>query len=264
VAMDKLKEAQIQLVQSEKMASLGALVAGVAHEINTPVGVGVTAASTLQARAVALRDLYERDALRRSDLAGFVAMSEESTQIILRNLQRAADLIHSFKQVAVDQSSGERRRFALKAYIDEILLSLRPKLKKTHHVVDVECPEGLVIDSYPGAIAQIMTNFVTNSLIHGFEDIPQGHIRIVIRQEPGRVTLAYSDDGRGIAPEHLGRVFDPFFTTKRGVGGSGLGLHIVYNLVTQRLGGTIHVSSELGKGTDFVIQLPAQAQKVAA
>jgi PAS domain S-box-containing protein len=264
VAMGRLKEAQVQLVQAEKLASLGALVAGIAHEINTPVGVGVTAASTLQARAGHLRGLYEKEALRRSDLERFVQLADESTQIILRNLQRAADLIHSFKQVAVDQSSGERRRFGLKSYVDEILLSLRPKLKNTSHSVEVDCPDDIVLDSYPGAIAQILTNFVTNSLIHGFEGVQNGHIRIAIRQGQGRVTLQYSDDGRGIAPEHLPRIFDPFFTTKRGVGGSGLGLHIVYNLVTQLLHGTIHVASEPGKGATFVIQLPAAAQKAAA
>ena len=261
VAMGRLKDAQIQLVQAEKMASLGALVAGVAHEINTPVGVGVTAASTLQARASQLRELYEKDGLRRSDLDRFVAMADESTQIILRNLQRAADLIHSFKQVAVDQSSGERRRFALKGYIDEVLLSLRPKLKVTSHTVEVECADDIVLDTYPGALAQILTNFVTNSLIHGFDNMQNGHIRIAISQQADRVTLQYRDDGRGIAPEHLARVFDPFFTTKRGTGGSGLGLHIVYNLVTQLLGGTIQVASEPGKGAAFVVQLPLKAHR---
>jgi signal transduction histidine kinase len=264
IAISRLKEAQMQLVQAEKMASLGALVAGIAHEINTPVGVGVTAASTLQTRAGELRQQYQREELRRSDLERFVALAEESTQIILRNLQRAADLIHSFKQVAVDQSSGERRRFGLKAYIDEILLSLRPRLKKTAHTVEVDCPDDLVLDSFPGAIAQILTNFVTNSLLHAFDGIEHGHIRITVKREHDRVSLRYGDDGRGISPEHLGRIFDPFFTTKRGVGGSGLGLHIVYNLVTQLLGGTIHVASELGRGAQFTIVLPAQEQRAAA
>ena len=263
-ALERLKEAQMQLVQAEKMASLGALVAGIAHEINTPVGVGVTAASTLQARAGQLRELYEREELRRSDLDRFVGLAEESTQIILRNLQRAADLIHSFKQVAVDQSSGERRRFKLRGYIDEILLSLRPQLKRTTHSVELDCPDDLVLDSYPGAIAQILTNLVANSLLHGFENRQRGHIRIAVRAEPGRVELAYSDDGRGIAPEYLPRIFDPFFTTKRGVGGSGLGLHIVYNLVTQKLGGTIQVASEPGSGARFTLQLPMQTQRAAA
>ena len=136
--------------------------------------------------------------------------------------------------------------------------------RSTSHSVEVECPDDIVLDTYPGAIAQILTNFVTNSLIHGFDGLQNGHIRVVIRQGSDRITLHYSDDGRGIAPEHLARVFDPFFTTKRGIGGSGLGLNIVYNLVTQLLGGTIHVASEPGKGASFVISLPAAAQKVAA
>ena len=263
-ALARLREAQMQLVQAEKMASLGALVAGVAHEINTPVGVGVTAASTLQARATELRAAYESEALRRSDLDRFVTLAEESSQIILRNLQRAADLIHSFKHVAVDQSSGERRSFKLRGYIDEILLSLRPKLKRTAHVVEVDCPEDLVVDSYPGAIAQVVTNLVTNSLLHAFDETAAGHIRIAVRRDVEHVELTYSDDGRGIPAEHLPRIFDPFFTTRRGTGGTGLGLHIVYNLVTQRLGGSIQVASEPGKGTRFTLRLPARAQKTGA
>jgi PAS domain S-box-containing protein len=261
VAMERLKDTQAQLVQAEKLASLGALVAGVAHEINTPVGVGVTAASALQSRAVHLRELLQTDSLRKSDLDRFVAVADESTQIILRNLQRAASLIHSFKQVAVDQSSGERRRFALKGYIDEVLLSLRPRLKATSHAVEVECAEDVMLDSYPGAIAQILTNLVTNSLIHGFDGLQNGHVRIAILPKGDRLTLKYSDDGRGIPAEHLSRVFDPFFTTKRGIGGSGLGLHIVYNLVTQLLGGTIQVISAPGQGASFLISLPVVARK---
>jgi two-component system, NtrC family, sensor kinase len=259
----RLQEAQAQLVQNEKLASLGALVAGVAHEINTPIGVGVTAASTLQANTANLRTQYRDGALKRSDLDRFVTLAEECAQIILKNLQRAAELIQSFKQVAVDQSSGERRRFSLKAYLEEVLLSLRPKLKKTSHHVEVECPEGIVLDSYPGAIAQIVTNLVSNSLLHGFEGRDEGRITIRVTEERDWVTLRFRDDGRGIPREHLSRIYDPFFTTKRSTGGSGLGLHIVYNLVAQRLGGTIEATSE-GQGTEFVIRFPTRAQKAAA
>lgn len=263
-ALDRLREAQAQLVQNEKLASLGSLVAGVAHEINTPVGIGVTAASTLQANAAQLRQQYEGGALRRSDLERFVGVAEECSHIILKNLQRGAELIHSFKQVAVDQSSGERRRFALKAYLDEVLLSLRPQLKKTPFTVQVDCPEGVVLDSYPGALAQIITNFVNNSIIHGFAGRDHGTIRIETRQESDWVTLRYADDGVGIPRENQPRVFDPFFTTRRGSGGSGLGLHIVYNLVAQLLGGTIEVASPPGRGTEFTIRFPARAQREAA
>ena len=264
LALGRLREAQAQLVQNEKLASLGALVAGVAHEINTPVGVGVTAASTLQAHAAQLRQQYQQGALRRSDLERFIALADECAQIILKNLQRGAELIQSFKQVAVDQSSGERRRFSLKSYLDEVLLSLRPQLKKTPHRVEVDCPDNIVLDSFPGAVAQIITNLVTNSLIHGFEGRDDGLIRIDVRQDHDWVELRYRDDGRGIPAEHLARIYDPFFTTKRGAGGSGLGLHIVYNLVAQLLGGTIEAHSTPDTGTEFRIRFPAKAQRVAA
>ena len=259
LAVDQLRETQSQLVQNEKMASLGALVAGVSHEINTPVGIGVTAASALQERARQLRKQHSEQTLTASDLDGFVAVAEESSQIILRNLQRAADLIHSFKQVAVDQASGERRQFALRAYLDEVLLSLGPRLKRTPHKLSVDCADGVMLDSYPGALAQVLTNLVTNSLMHAFPDDRKGRIGIAAREEAGTIRLYYWDDGVGIAPEHLPRIFDPFFTTKRGRGGSGLGMHIVYNLVTQLLGGTIEVTSTPGQGTQVFVTFPASA-----
>lgn len=256
-ALDRLRQAQAQLVQSEKLASLGGLVAGVAHEINTPVGVGVTAASTLQAKAAQLAHQHESGSLRRSDLERFIAVAAESTRIILTNLQRAADLIQSFKQVSVDQSSGERRHFELKGYLDEVLMSLRPRLRKAGHSVVVDCPDGLFVDTYPGALAQIVTNLVNNSLLHAYEAGQQGNIWLHLRQADGRVSLVYRDDGCGISPQNLPRVFDPFFTTRRGSGGSGLGLHIVYNLVTQMLGGQIELTSTPGHGVEVNVRFPA-------
>lgn len=256
IAMLRLREAQAQLVQSEKLASLGALVAGVAHEINTPIGVGVTAASTLQTRTQRMRDDYAAGSLTRADLERYTDMAGEASRILLKNLQRAADLIHSFKQVAVDQTSGERRRFGLRTYIDEVLLSLAPRLKKTPHRVEVDCPGSLVIDSYPGALAQILTNLVSNSLIHAFPDGRAGTMRIEARTDDTQVSLRFSDDGVGIPPGDLTRIFDPFFTTKRGSGGSGLGLHIVYNLATQILRGGIRVVSEPGAGTVMLLDFP--------
>ena len=263
-ALMRLKLTQAQLVQSEKMASLGSLVAGIAHEINTPVGVGVTAASTLQEWATRLQRMHADGKLTRSELERFIGVTNDSTQILLTNLQRAAELIRSFKQVAVDQSSGERRRFLLKAYVDEVLLSLAPRLNRTGHTVTVDCPAELEVDSYPGALAQILTNLVTNSLVHAFPDGRRGHIGISARQEPGGVVLRYGDNGVGIPPENLRRIYDPFFTTRRGSGGSGLGMHIVYNLVTQRLGGTIEASSTVDEGTIFEVRFPAQAERAAA
>jgi signal transduction histidine kinase len=263
-AVEQLRETQDKLVQNEKMASLGALVAGVSHEINTPVGIGVTAASMLEERTRLLGKQAAEGTLRRSELDAFVAVAQESSQIILRNLQRAADLIQSFKQVAVDQASGERRQFALRAYIDEVLLNLGPRLKRTAHTVSVDCPAEVVPDSYPGALAQVLTNLVDNSLLHGFPEGRTGHIAITAREQAGMVRLDYSDDGIGMPPEDLRRIFDPFFTTKRGKGGSGLGMHIVYNLVTQMLGGAIDVTSAPGQGTQVHVSFPMAIPKAAA
>jgi signal transduction histidine kinase len=263
-ALMRLKLAQSQLVQSEKMASLGSLVAGVAHEINTPIGVGVTAASTLQEWAGRLANAHRDGQLTRSELERFIAVSNDSTQILMTNLQRAAELIRSFKQVAVDQSSGERRRFLLKTYLDEILRSLAPRLNRTGHSVTVECPDTLELDSWPGALAQVLTNLITNSLTHAFPDGRRGSIGIAVREDGDEVVLRYHDDGVGIAPDHLKRIYDPFFTTRRGAGGSGLGMHIVYNLVTQRLGGTITATSTVGDGAVFEVRFPARPAGDAA
>jgi len=263
-ALERLRQAQAQLVQSEKLASLGGLVAGVAHEINTPVGVGVTAASTLQAKAAQLQALYAAGTMSRSHLDRFISVAGEATRIILTNLSRAADLINSFKQVAVDQSSGERRRFELKGYLEEVLLSLGPQLRKSGHSVSTDCPEDLIVDSYPGALAQIVTNLFSNSMMHAYAPGQRGQISVQVREAGGRIELSYRDDGRGISPEHLPRVFDPFFTTRRGSGGSGLGMHIVYNLVTQMLGGTIELDSAPGRGVVVMVRFPAGAARKLA
>jgi signal transduction histidine kinase len=256
----RLREAQAQLVQSEKLASLGALVAGVAHEINTPVGVGVTAASTLQAKAAQLVVKHKAGALAQPDIDRFVGIADESTRIILTNLERAANLIRSFKQVAVDQSSGERRRFGMKKYLEEVLVSLGPGLRKSGHTVTLTCAETLWADSYPGALAQIITNLISNSLIHAFTPEQRGRIDIAVAEAAGHVEVLYTDDGCGMPAENLARIFDPFFTTKRGSGGSGLGMHIVYNLVSQVLGGTITVASSPGHGARFTVRFPSGAQ----
>jgi signal transduction histidine kinase len=255
-SLEQLRLAQVQLVQSEKMAALGGLVAGVAHEINTPIGIGVTAASHLEMIVSDAGERYRAGQLTRGDMDEFLTNSTEAAQMVLSNLQRAAELIRSFKQVAVDQASAERRQFGLKAYLEEVLISLGPTLKRTRHVVNIECPPELQIYSEPGACSQIITNLVMNSVTHGFEDVEAGHIAIAVSAQPEGLLLRYSDDGRGIAAEHLEKIFDPFFTTKRGAGGSGLGLHIVYNLVTQALGGAIACSSTPGKGVVFEIRIP--------
>jgi signal transduction histidine kinase len=246
------------------MAALGSLVAGIAHEINTPLGIGVTAASHIELAVRALNERFARGELTRQDMEGFLGNATEACEMVLANLQRAADLIRSFKQVAVDQSSGARRRFSLKPYLEEVLRSLGPQLRRTRHEVLLDCPANLEIDSYPGAYSQLVTNLVLNSLSHGFDGIEQGRIEIEVQREGQSLRLRYRDNGRGIAPEHLPKIFDPFFTTKRGLGGSGLGLHVVYNLVTQTLGGTIECRSTPGEGVSFEVDLPIRPPLRAA
>jgi PAS domain S-box-containing protein len=254
-----LQEAQARLITSEKMAALGNLVAGVAHEINTPLGIGVTAASHLEQRIRTARDAYRSGRLSKTDFEEFLATADETASLVLANLNRAAQLVQSFKQVSVDQSGEHRRSFSLGAYLNEVLVSLRPELKRKRVEVEVACPEILQLESYPGAISQIMTNLVMNSLIHGFENREEGGIRIDVVPSAGSVRVRYADDGCGMSQDQVLRIFDPFFTTKRGRGGSGLGMNIVFNLVTQMLGGTIVCQSTPGAGCSFDIVLPLQA-----
>lgn len=251
--LERLQAAQRQLVESEKMAALGTLVAGVAHEINTPVGVGVTAASLLHERSEAVKGSYEAGTLTRSELERYLDHARQSSAMLLTNLNRAGELIQSFKQVAVDQTSEERREFPVRSYIEHVLLTLHPELRRSRHQVLVECAAELRILSYPGAFSQILTNLILNALVHAFAPEDRGTITIGVRQDGERLVLDFRDDGRGIEAAHLPRIFDPFFTTRRDLGGSGLGLHIVYNIVTQRLGGTIVCASAPGQGTRFTI-----------
>jgi signal transduction histidine kinase len=216
----------------------------------------VTAASLLEGKTTTFREIYSSGKMKRSDLEKYLDTAGQSSGIILKNLNRAAELIQSFKQVAVDQSSEEKRVFALKPYLEEILVSLGPKLRRTQHTVAINGDDSLSLDSYPGAFSQIVTNLVMNSLTHAYEPDEQGRLTFDVKQAKGRIIFEYADDGHGIPKENLSKIFDPFFTTKRGQGGSGLGLHIIYNLVTQKLGGTIRCESEIGKGTKFIIELP--------
>jgi signal transduction histidine kinase len=254
--LEDLQRTQKQLVLSEKLAALGELVAGVAHEINTPVGVALSAGSTLAEKNRTLAELFTQGEMKRSDLTQFFDDSREGTEMILMNLGRASELIRSFKMVAVDQVSEHRRIFNVKSYIDEILLSLRPKLKKTKHRIEVHCDSDLVIESYPGAFSQILTNFIINSLLHAFEPEQTGDIRIEVTQTNGTLNLRYADNGKGMAPENRDRIFEPFFTTARSQGSTGLGLHIVFNIVTRTLGGTIACESAPGQGTTFRVTMP--------
>lgn len=254
-SLEALKNAQDGLIRSERLVALGSMVAGVAHEINTPLGVGVTAISYLGDQLKEVKSTFSNRALKRSDFEKFLDATGEATSIVSTNLERATELIQSFKQVAVDQSGEQKRTFILKKYIHDVLLSLRPKYKKTSHHIIVNCPEEIELDSYPGAFSQIITNLITNSLIHAFENIEVGEMRFDVERVDGELYFNYSDNGVGMEPAVTNQIFDPFFTTKRTAGGTGLGMHIVYNLVSQKLGGHIGCFSEPGKGTEFKITL---------
>ncbi|MBN2715031.1 MAG: hybrid sensor histidine kinase/response regulator [Deltaproteobacteria bacterium] len=256
----ELKTMQKQLVESEKMAALGSLVAGVAHEINTPLGIGVTAASHLGEKINDFKDKYAAGDASHDDLKKFLSTIDESTRMIEANLSRAAQLIRSFKQVAVDQSSESPRKFNLGEYMEDILLSLKPRLKKTNYKISLSCPPDLVIYSFPGALSRIMTNMIMNAIIHGFENRPDGTIAIQISAAGSNISIECHDNGVGMAATVVENVFEPFFTTKRGRGGSGLGMHMVFNLVTQTLSGSIECKSDPGHGTRFSILFPRQQE----
>ncbi|MFN6263987.1 MAG: ATP-binding protein [Chromatiaceae bacterium] len=262
--LETLHQYQNQIVETEKMASLGQMVAGVAHEVNTPIGLGVTASTLMQDKLTDIQKAFDDKKLTSNQLSKFLSESKENLGIIYRNLERAASLIRSFKQVAVDQSNENRRQFNMLQLMNEVLLSLRPNLKKTQHQVLVECDPQLEIDSKPGPINQILINLIMNSLIHAFEHTDHGTINITVKVEQNRCQIRYKDNGSGV-PEHIKkRIFDPFVTTKRGEGGSGLGMHLVYNLVTQALNGKISLESSLGEGVDILFDFPVIVKSSAA
>jgi signal transduction histidine kinase len=254
--LEKLHQFQSQLVESEKMASLGDMVAGVAHEVNTPIGLGVTASTLLADRLEEIKLAFEDKTLKSSQLKKFLNEGSENVAIIYRNLNRAADLISSFKKVAVDQSSEEVRTFEVKELLTEVLLTLRPQLNCLPYVVDIDCPSGLSITSKPGPINQILINLIMNSILHGFEGRDHGNISIAVMPLSNQLNIIFKDDGIGVDESIKNKVFEPFTTTKRGEGGSGLGMHLVYNLVTQALGGTIVLHSELNQGVNIEINFP--------
>lgn len=260
----ELQQTQQSLVQAEKLASLGAVVAGIAHEVNTPVGSSLTVASALEAKVEEFRAELGAGTLRRSSLQAFVDEVGEASAILQRGLHRAADQIARFKQVAADQTSSQRREFDLATVVDEVLSLLRPTLKRAGVELVLDVPPGIGMDSFPGPLGQILTNLVTNALQHGLEGVERGKINVTGRSLAGeRVLLEVGDNGVGIDPEHQARVFDPFFTTKMGRGGTGLGLNLVYTMVSNLLGGTVAVESQRGSGTRFIIELPCTAPQAA-
>ena len=262
--LEELRSARAEIVRSERLAALGAMVAGVAHELNTPIGNSVLAASTLDERARAFAMRAEAG-LRRSDLNLFVAEALQASDLLMRNLAKSANLIASFKQVATDQAGSQRRRFDLARLVGELAATLAPQFRDGGVTLRVAIAPEIVMDTYPGALAQVVSQLALNALVHGFTGRADGTITVQAELEPGdaglvRVVLA--DNGSGIAAAHLDRIFDPFFTTRLGQGSGGLGLHIVHNLVANVLGGAIAATSEPGK-TRFTLSLPRSAPALA-
>jgi len=255
-ALDTLRIAQGELVNSEKLAALGSLVAGVAHELNTPIGNGLLAATVLVDKTRQFSSDYSSGLTRRTTEA-YISDMTQITELVVRNIARSAELVTSFKQVAVDQTSSQRRRFLLASVVSENIKALLPTINKTAFTVEQSIPGDIDMDSYPGPIGQVLINLVNNAIVHGFEGRSRGIITIdAALAEPGWLELRISDDGVGIAAEHIGRIYDPFFTTKLGAGSSGLGLNISHNIVTGLLGGKIRVNSQAGNGTTFILHLP--------
>lgn len=253
----ELRRAMTQLIHVEKLAALGNLVAGVAHELNTPLGNARTVASSLGESLREFTTAVEAGSLRRSQLETFLERGRQAIELLEKNTARASDLISSFKQVAVDQTSARRRPFSLRQTVEEVLATLQPLFKHTTHRVELDVPQQLTLDSYPGPLEQVLTNLINNSLAHGFDSATNGTIRIsAITLDAFHIRLDYSDNGVGVSENVLKHMFDPFFTTKLGSGGSGLGLYIVYNIVTSILGGNIQVHSAVNRGIAFELFLP--------
>lgn len=260
-ALEHLKTAQAELLQSEKLASLGALVAGISHELNTPIGNALTVASTLQEKSRQFNRLTVAGELRKSALLDFLAGTEEMSDLIYRSCQRSADLIQSFKQIAVDQTTEHRRQFDLRTLVDDVLATLRPSYKNAPWIVRVEVPAGMVCDSYPGPLAQILTNLVQNAFIHAFEGREAGEVLIEAQLIGRKVRLAVRDNGKGMDFAVRKRIFDPFFTTRMGQGGTGLGLSISHQIATAVLRGSLKVISRKGLGASFLLTFPQEVQE---
>ncbi len=258
----RLQSAQSQLVESEKMSALGNLVAGVAHEVNTPLGISITAASIFKNELRSLKEMLEKNTLSKSALEHFIETISEADDILIKNLDRAALLVKNFKKISVDQSSQDIREFELNEYLKEVLSTFKNELK--HRPIGLKLilsPEPIPMYSYPGAISQIVVNMLQNSLLHGFEPEDTGEITIETRLNEDTVLLIFSDTGKGVDEAVSHKIFEPFITTKRNQGGTGLGLNITYNLVTQHLKGNIHLDTENTKGARFLIELPTRLNR---
>ncbi len=261
LTIENLNATKDQLIESEKMAAIGSLVAGVAHEINTPLGISVTATSLIYDRTEEIEQLLQERTLNQRHLRAFIDAVKTSSKMSTTGLERVIVLLQSFKQVAADQITEEAREINVTSYLEEIMCTLASEMKSRKVTCQFSGNNGLTISTIPGALAQVFTNLVTNSVRHGFEKTHSGNISIEVIDENDSVCIIYKDNGQGIKPEDLNKVFKPFFTTKRNKGGTGLGMNIVYNIINQKLGGNIQLSSDYGAGVAFKICLPKTITK---
>lgn len=257
-SMSELKKTQDNLIEAEKMAGLGELVAGVAHEINTPVGLSLTGITHFISISDKIHKAYENEDLSEEEFQNFINTAQELGKSININLEKTSNLVRSFKQVAVDQSSDGKRKFDLCAYIDEILMSLNNITKKTNVNIKIDCKKEIIINGYPGAISQIFTNLIMNTLTHAYKEREKGKIEITIQEGKEKITIIYKDYGKGIKKDIISKIFNPFFTTNREKGGSGLGMSIIYNLISKKLNGQITCESKIDEGTTFNISFPIE------
>ena len=257
--LENLRNTQTQLIESEKLSSLGGMVAGVAHEINTPIGLCITTHSFIKDLFRDMKIRFDDGSISKGNFTDFMHNMEESVDILSKNLERAAKLIKSFKHVSEDQAGEALRKFNLDEYLQEILSTLNPKLKTTRHSVVITCPNDIELEGFPGALSQIITNLVMNSLLHGFEGIEKGRITIEAETQADKVIILYTDNGIGLNKESQTKIFEPFYTTKRGYGGTGLGMHLVYNLVNLTLKGTIQLQ-QASQGCAFMITIPKKIE----
>ena len=257
--LQNLDIARKELVQSEKNAALGSLVAGIAHELNTPIGNAVLISSTLTDTSAEFSALT-KSGLTKAALERYISDITRGTEILSRNLSKAVTLISSFKQLSADQHSEQRRIFSLAQVVEEIQLVMAPRIEQTTHKLTIDVPPDLIMDSYPGPLGQVIMNLIVNSLLHAFDGVSQGKMSLQARLiEIDKIELSFADDGLGISAQVLGHVFEPFFTTKLGKGGSGLGMNLAYNIVTKLLGGKIEIVSTIGQGATIRMELPLQA-----
>lgn len=252
---EELQSTQTQLIEAEKMSSLGELVAGVSHEVSTPIGICITAESFFHDETKQIQEKFNDGSMSRQEFTSYLNVALENGSILSANLGRTAELIKNFKQIAVDQCIEDVRPIIVFRYIENLLSTLKPRIKSLKHKIVISGDERVEITSYPGAIAQIITNLIMNSIIHGFDDIDEGNVSIDISASGSGVNITYKDDGKGMSAEGQEKIFDPFFTTRKGKGGTGLGMNIVYKLITDTLGGHVECTSELGQGIRFDIYI---------